>query len=159
MFVSHLYCTVFSFINVAKLFFVDLFRCLELLSYWDFSMFCVWAEVQQLSFNSNVLFMSLKILYHLGESLYIVGARDYALPCIHFAIFQFFFFFFAYLACVENSYRLYNNMTTFTSDRLLRATGIPQRCSSGGWTSACTIGSVDSDFPNLVCQELGYASM
>ncbi len=49
-------------------------------------------------------------------------------------------------------------MTTYTSDGLLRATGIPQICTNGGYTSVCTSGSVGANIPNLVCQELGYQS-
>ena len=49
-------------------------------------------------------------------------------------------------------------MTTYTSDGLLRVTGIPQSCENGGYTSICTSGTVDPDIPDLICQELGYES-
>ena len=65
---------------------------------------------------------------------------------------------FNFSACVDNTFRLYNSMTTYTSDGLLRVTGIPQKCENGGYTSICTSGTVDPDIPDLICQELGYQS-
>ena len=59
-------------------------------------------------------------------------------------------------ACNKGDLRLYNNMTTLTSDGLSRYTGIPQECLNGGWVSLCTIGTIDTNIPSLVCEELGY---
>ena len=63
------------------------------------------------------------------------------------------------VACTDDTYRLYNNMTTLTSDGLIRATGIPQTCENGGWSSICTSGTVDTNIPNLICQNLSYSGM
>ena len=73
---------------------------------------------------------------------------------MHFTFLSCQIMFFCNVVCVNGTNRLYNSMT---SDGL-RATGMPQRCDNGGWSSICTTGSVDPDIPNLVCQNLSYAS-
>lgn len=60
------------------------------------------------------------------------------------------------IGCNEGSTRLYNNMTTITSNGLLRVSGIPQLCKDGGWSSVCTVGSIDSQLPSIICQSWNY---
>ena len=61
--------------------------------------------------------------------------------------------------CEEDTYRLYNSMTTYTPNGLLRVTGIPQGCSDGGWISLCNDGTIDLNAPLLLCNEFGYRGL
>lgn len=62
-------------------------------------------------------------------------------------------FFLTSLACYENETRLFNQTISYTSDGLLRVSGIPQVCSGGGWITVCNDGTNDRELPTAICQQ------